>query len=495
MSAGALSARVAADPGPGSPVENAMVKIFATVRLPDPYRPWTKQPPQDVSGSGAVIEGHRILTNAHVVLYASQVQVQANQSGDKITAKVEAISPGIDLAVLRLEDESLFDTHPPLARAEALPNVKDPVLVYGYPTGGTSLSITKGIVSRIEFTGYNYPVSGLRIQIDAAINPGNSGGPAVVGDRMVGVAFSRLGGEAQNISYIIPAEEVNLFLKGVAGGRTYAKPAMFDELQSLQNPALRAFLHAGPLVRGLVVTRPDDAGADYPLRRWDILTRIGDTPIDDEGMVKISPLLRVNFQYMIQKIAPADEVPLTVYRDGQLRRVALPVRRERSMLVPDLAGGYPSYFVFGPIVFSAATAEFMAGLNSTQNLNALSAMGSALVARRGERPAFPGEQLVLVSSPFFPHDLVKGYDNVVAAVVRTVNGIEIRNLRQLVAVLRDARDPFIRIEFAERSREALVFRRQELLDATDDILSDNGVRSQGTPDLMAVWAAKPAKGA
>ena len=38
----------------------------------------------------------------------------------------------------------------PLARASVLPNVRDQVFAYGYPTGGTSLSITKGIVSRIE---------------------------------------------------------------------------------------------------------------------------------------------------------------------------------------------------------------------------------------------------------------------------------------------------------------------------------------------------------
>src|SRR5262249_124144 len=140
------------------------------------------------------------------------------------SAHVESISPGIDLAVLRLDDETFFATHPPLKQADSLPSVKDPVLVYGFPTGGTSLSITKGIVSRIEFAGYNYPMAGLRIQIDAAINPGNSGGPAVANDRMIGLAFSRLGGGAENIGYIIPCEEINLFLKGVAGGKTYQKP-------------------------------------------------------------------------------------------------------------------------------------------------------------------------------------------------------------------------------------------------------------------------------
>lgn len=140
-----------------SDVENAVVKVFSTIRYPDPSRPWTKQAPTEVTASGVVIEGKRILTNAHAVLYASQVQVQANRAGDKISATVVAVGPGINLAVLKLDDESLFNTHAPIARAQALPQIKDAVLAYGFPTGGTSLSLTKGIVSRIEFVPYNYP--------------------------------------------------------------------------------------------------------------------------------------------------------------------------------------------------------------------------------------------------------------------------------------------------------------------------------------------------
>ena len=98
-----------------------------------------------------------------------------------------------------------------------LPGIKDAVLAYGFPEGGNSLSITKGIVSRVEFAPYNFPVSGLRIQIDAAINPGNSGGPAVVGDKMIGLTFSRLV-NAENIGYIIPSEEIELFLQDIADG-------------------------------------------------------------------------------------------------------------------------------------------------------------------------------------------------------------------------------------------------------------------------------------
>ena len=119
-------------------VANSVVKIFSTARYPDVFKPWTKTAPSSATGSGVVIEGKRILSNAHVVEYASQVQIQANQSGDKINATVESIAPGIDLAVLKLDDETFFDTHPPLPRAKMLPEIKDAAMVYGYPEGGTS---------------------------------------------------------------------------------------------------------------------------------------------------------------------------------------------------------------------------------------------------------------------------------------------------------------------------------------------------------------------
>src|SRR5207244_9498031 len=104
-------------------IENSVVKVFATVRYPDFYKPWTRQAPAEFTGSGVVIDGKRILTNAHVILYSSQVQVQANQSGDKVPASVETIATGIDLAVLKLDDETFFDSHPPIPFASTLPAV------------------------------------------------------------------------------------------------------------------------------------------------------------------------------------------------------------------------------------------------------------------------------------------------------------------------------------------------------------------------------------
>jgi S1-C subfamily serine protease len=477
-------------------IENSVVKIFSTARYPDPYQPWTKQSPEDITGSGVVIEGHRILTNAHVVDYATQVQIQANQAGDKVSATVEYIAQGIDLAVLKLDDDKFFDTHPPLPRAKKLPGIKDTVMTYGYPEGGTSLSITKGIVSRVEFTPYNFPVFGLRIQIDAAINPGNSGGPAVVGDTMIGLTFSRLS-EADNIGYIIPSEEIDLFLKDITDGHYDGKPAMHDALQTLENPALRAFLKLPADVEGIIVHKPYKSDASYPLQEWDVITKIGDTPVDDQGMIKLGDDLRVRFQYLIQHIATNGTVPLTIVRAGSEKKVALPVSAVFPQLVPGLNGAYPSYFIYGPLVFSAASDAYLGDLLRTKYAATVAERfgveSNPLLLRVGDQPAFPGEGLVVISSPFFPHKLAQGYSNPRAEVVKTLNGIPVKNLTHLVEILRDTKDEFIRVECYNRFGETMIFPRAAMLAATDDILTDNGVRSQGSPDMLAIWSAKGAK--
>jgi S1-C subfamily serine protease len=493
LSAAAPAAQTHSAEESSAALENSVVKIFSTMRYPDPYKPWTKQAPSEATASGVVIEGKRILTNAHAVLYASQVQVQANAAGDKVSATVLAIAPGIDLAVLQLDDPSFFDTHPAVARANKLPQIKDPVLAYGFPTGGSSLSITKGIVSRIEFAPYNYPVSGLRIQIDAAINPGNSGGPAIAGDKMIGLAFSRLGGDTQNIGYIIPNEEVELFLKDIADGHYDGKPSMYDDLQTLENPALREFLKIDKSVEGMVVHRPDKSDAAYPLKEWDVITRVGDTPIDNQGMVKIDKDLRVNFAYMIQRVTKDGKLPLTVVRAGKPLKIELPVSPERPTLAPDIRGEYPSYFVYGPIVFSRATRQFLALFENNANLlRGLAFVKSPLVTRAFDPPTPELEELVIVSSPFFPHKLANGYGNPTGGVIYSVNGTPVKSLKHLVALLRDLKDPFVTFEFGSKGGEALVFSRTAIMAATDDILTDNGVRAQGSPDMMTVWQEKAA---
>ncbi len=463
------------------------------MRYPSLNKPWTKEPPTEISGSGVVISGRRILTCAHVVEYASRIQIQDNEGGGRINARVEAIAPDMDLAILKPEVESFFDTHPEIKISHVLPDIQDSVLAYGYPVGGSSLSITKGIVSRIEFVPYNYPAAGLRIQIDAAINPGNSGGPAVVGGKMIGLAFSYLGG-TQNIGYIIPSEEIELFLNDIADGHYNGKPSLFGEFQSLANVTQRSFLKLDQSTEGIIVEKPDSDDPAYPLKKWDVITHIGDVPLDSMGTIKLNDDVRTSFKYMVQKLSTNGAVPFTILRDGKELRVNVQVPSLRPVAIPSLSGTYPSYFIYGPIVFTDATMEFMSqamqGQGGGNLMGILSYSASSLVRRMGDKPNFEGEQLVVVPCPLFPNQLSAGYSDPSFQVVKSVNGIPIKNLAQLVQVLRDAKSDYITIEFDVRNSQIIVLRRADINSATEEILTDNDIRSQGSPDTLSIWNAK-----
>lgn len=468
-------------------IRPSVVKIHSTQRLPDFYRPWTKAAPREVSGTGFIIDGKRIVTNAHVVGYASQIYVQPYQSAEKYLAKVVGLAMPMDLAVLSVDDEAFFTDRPPLALDEGLPRVKAAVNVYGFPVGGDQISVTEGISSRVEYAGYHFDAAGLRIQIDAALNPGNSGGPAISENKVIGVAFSGLA-HADNIGYLIPAEEVRTFLADIQDGKYDGKPQLREETQTAENDALRARLKLPKDVGGCMVNRPHPGNGTSVLQDRDVIVKVGPHVIDRTGNVRLGDDLQVLFEYYVAKLAHDGVVPLTIYRDGQPQEVEAPVSSRMKRVISYLDGGYPAYFVAGPMVFSSASTELVAALAADARwLTVLAAKGSPLVARSRDKPAFDGEELVVVPSQFFSHRLTKGYSNPVMAVVEQVNGTPVKNLAHLVEMLRDSKDQFLEFKFAGTHSEMLVFPRQEMLDATEEILTDNGIRRQGTDALEAVW--------
>jgi S1-C subfamily serine protease len=309
---------------------------------------------------------------------------------------------------------------------------------------------------------------------------------------MIGLAFSSLGG-TQNIGYIIPNEEIELFLKDVRDGRYGGKPALFDELQTLENPALRSFLKLPAGVQGIVVHEAHERNGPSPLKEWDVITKIGDSAVDDQGMVQVGPNLRIRFAYLVQKLAKHDKgvgkVPLTIVRGGKTQVVQLPVSPTYPMLIPDLPGEYPPYFIYGPLVFSSVSSSVLSA--GFREFGGQSMFTSPLLRRMLDAPAFPGEELVIIPSPFLPHKIAKGYGSPAGSVVKAVNGVAIKNLKHLVELLRDNRSEFLTFEVAQRNAETMVFSRKDLDAVTEELLTDNGIRSQGSPELLKLWGAKP----
>lgn len=463
---------------------DSVVKIFTTYRAPDFEAPWTKLPPEEISGTGFVIEGDRILTNAHVVEQASQIFVQPPNSADKLRAEVVGISQGIDLAVIQLrrdgERESFHENHPPLALRATLPEVGGTVQAIGYPLGGEQLSITEGVVSRIEYTGYYNNTAGLRIQVDAALNPGNSGGPVVMGGEVIGVVFSGMDA-AENIGYVIPVEEVRAFLDDIEDGSYDGRPRLWARrFQTCENPALRDFLALSPDQTGLVYRGDDE---DIGLRPWDLLDAIGDHDIDNAGLVTLDGDLRLSWGYLIPRLAQDGTIPVRVVREGEPVDLELPVSPSRDSLVPFIGNDYPEYFILGPMVFMPVRAELLFELYT----GFMAIQGNPAVLRAEDTRKTEGEEIVILCSDFLPHPITKGYEVAYRPAVKKVNGVEITSLTHMIETIRDADEDFLTFEFHDKNQETLVFDRAELIEATEEILDDNSIRRQGSRRFMDAW--------
>ena len=237
-----------------------------------------------------------------------------------------------------------------------------------------------------------------------------------------------------------------------------------------------------------MIRRPDPAAAG-PLREFDVLTQIGDRPIDREGMVQVSDGLRLPFPYLVPRLERGGSVPVRLWRDGHSLEFALPVGRHDHSLMRQPRRPRPAYFLAGPLVFSPVVTE---SAEACFELNpALMSRNSPILTRAVDHVRFPGEELVAVTTPLFPHRVVRGYGDPIGQVVESVNGVAIRNLRHLVEVFRDNRDEYVTFRFAEDRSETLVFRREELEAATAEVMSENGIPRRGTPEMMAVWESKP----
>lgn len=479
----ALPARAEVDP------RSSTVKIITTVRAPDFFRPWNKQPAAEATGTGFVIEGNRILTNAHVVQHARRVLIQPPGSTEKIRAEIEAVAVPIDLAILRIEDEEdadkFFAEHEALTFGETLPRSGDEVEVFGYPSGGDQVSVTEGVVSRVAFGPIEEFQMALVIQIDAAVNPGNSGGPATHGGEVVGVVYSRQQ-MADNIGFVITAEEVRAFLEDIEDGAYDGREYLSTLYANVENDSLREYLGLPDDVTGVVV---QDAGLPHmgELEPWDVITGLGEYNIDSTGTIALREDTRVNFEYLLREMAEDGEVVLDIYRDGQPTTATVPVLRGWDRLMPFLSNDYPRYFIHGPIVFLPAYFGFANGNNAI----GLSYRGSPLTNRVLEYKDRPGsddiEEFVVVLSPFLPHPIVQGYDDPDLHAVKAVNGEKILSLRHLAEVIRDADDEWLKIEWYDTDAQTLVFKTDELADSTEEILEDNGIRDRMSEDLRDLF--------
>src|SRR5947208_14753834 len=219
------------------------------------------------------------MTNAHVVSNSRYLTVERDGDPNKYRATVQFVAHDCDLALITVSTPDFFKNMTSL-KFGGIPELESMVSAYGYPIGGERMSVTAGIVSRIDFQLYTHSSidSHLAIQISAQINPGNSGGPVMQNAKVVGVAFQGYSGDvAQGVAYMIPTPVIRRFLKDVEDGHYDRYVDLGITPIKLQNPAQRHFLGLKDDDRGVLVGTVIAAGpAANSLQAGDVLLAIDD---------------------------------------------------------------------------------------------------------------------------------------------------------------------------------------------------------------------------
>lgn len=341
-------------------LKDAVVKIHTTSAPPDYFTPWRLLNAKQSSGSGAVIHGQRILTNAHVIADASYIQVQKHGAAKKYLARVAFVSHEADLALLEVDDADFFEGLRPL-KIGKLPAPLQEVSVFGYPFGGSTLSITRGVLSRVEHQNYahagGYLLAG---QLDAAINPGNSGGPVIVDNKVVGVVMqANTSGRAENLGYFVPPSVIRHVLSDAEDGQHHGFIDLGFRTQSLDSPAMkRSYGLAGGLAdqsRGILVAHVfEGSAASGVLQPNDVLLSIDGFELADDSTIEFRKNQRTNFKYAIDQYHQGDQVPVRLLRQGQEMHLSLNTERSAasfSLVQPQQFDQPPRYLIYGGVVF------------------------------------------------------------------------------------------------------------------------------------------------
>jgi len=410
--------------------EQSVIQISVAAQIPRFDEPWKFNRLTGWSGTGFLIKGKKIMTNAHVADWAKQILVKRLGDPRPYLAKVAYAGRDCDLALLEVDDPGFYEGLTALEIGD-LPEVRSEVVTYGYPAGGEQISYTRGVVSRVELQPYVHigNRSLLAVQTDAAINPGNSGGPVIQDGKVVGVAFQGQPG-LENAGFFIPPNVMNHFLKDVEDGNYDGFPQAGVKLTDTFNRALRRFLKLPNEDGGVRIDFivPDSTKA--VLKVDDVVLQVGKYPVFSDGTIKYHGNI-VNMGMVISEYQHGEKVPLKVWRDGGELDVELPV----FVLKDDKATGnqyeLPRYFVYGGLVFTPLSRDYLSSMGRSWRSSVNQDILYELYYRRDMDPETKRTEPIMLAK-VLTHPVNVNFEVKGQVMVDKINGIRIDKLEDVI---------------------------------------------------------------
>ncbi|MCZ6574319.1 MAG: trypsin-like peptidase domain-containing protein [Planctomycetota bacterium] len=454
-----------------SKLKASVVQVFTVSQSENYARPWQRPRPSRSGGSAFYIGNKMLMTNAHVVSDAKLLKVKRADQADKFAARVLHTGHDCDLAVITVDDEKFWAGMEPLEIGPR-PKLQSTVSTIGYPMGGTKLSVTKGVVSRIELHTYVHSRADehLSIQVDAAINPGNSGGPVMQDGKVAGVAFQTQF-FAQNIGYMIPPSVIHHFLHDIKDRQYDGYPELGLYHENLENPILREYLGVPKDQSGVVILKAlPYASCVGHVQRNDVLHAIDGFKVQNDGTVKLDGELFA-LEFVVENKHVGDSVTLTLRRDGEIKEVQVTLKHWDVPMSPSIFYDQrPQYLILGGYLFVPLTTNYLfQSRGPREELSYYMQQFYRSIADDGEER----EQLVVLSRVF--PDSSTRYRSYSNAIVSGVNGQVPRGFAHFVKLVEGGSGDRIRIDLEGVNVAPLILSRKQLEKVQPAIMKKYGI--------------------
>ena len=260
-------------------------------------------------GSGVIMDSAGfIVTSLHVVDSVDEILILL-YDGRELPATMVGTDPETDLAVLKIDAESLQNIS--VGNPDQI-EIGDVVLAIGNPFG-MGQTVTQGIISATQRNGLNLTILENYIQTDADINPGNSGGALIdARGNLLGINTAVLNNEnSEGIGFAIPANEVQKVLTHIIDhGRVIRGWLGVEAIEITPTVATQLSLDftTGLLVTGVVKEGPTHVAGVLP---GDIVTSIDGISVTDRHR-------SIN---QITEIFPGQPIALVIKRGTELLEI------------------------------------------------------------------------------------------------------------------------------------------------------------------------------
>ncbi|MBO6102539.1 MAG: trypsin-like peptidase domain-containing protein, partial [Opitutales bacterium] len=372
-----------------------------------------------------------------------------------------------DLALLKIEDGKFFEGITPMQIGDT-PPIRTPVLAAGYPMGGNEISVTQGIISRIECRRYSHSYYGffLAAQLDAAINPGNSGGPIIFDGKVVGIAFQG-NSNGDGIGYMIHSDVIRHFLKDADDGKIDGFGKIGVHIADLINPDARRILKMGAKQSGILVCDVDKTSKSEPrLLENDVITSIDGFAIMNNANVLNERGENVFFKNIADRKRLGDIVKVGILRDGKEFLSEVTLTKPSYKVGPYLFDKRPRYIIAGGFVFSELSLSFLDELGNKVPPNIIDLLGE-------DNDPVDAETIVLTQ--VLGDESNMGYQNMGCEILESVNGKKIKTLKELADIVDAQEDGALTFKFESKTK--VILDAKHIKDSAQSILKRYNIKS------------------